>query len=227
MPKIKQSINEIVSFKKQKQNPIIGKLIIYIYLRHIYKTYVIFLAHFHGELSDEFATSLDVCTAENSKNDESLAMLIAVSKTNLYDGVLKKGYPTNKKRTLIAIRKKNSDQVDEWFDLPQLLINILIFLTDQVKLVEANECSLISYHYIDRSKEEVNSTDIKSNISSESARRILFRDFGGKKSMKVLDRKEKMKVNVDIVKEQLDKTLLGEYVFILHNCVKFTLHNLF
>lgn len=46
-------------------------------------------------------------------------------------------------------------------------------------------------------------------MSTESARRILFKDFGGKKAMKVLERKEKMKINVDVVKDQLDKTLLG------------------
>lgn len=48
-------------------------------------------------------------------------------------------------------------------------------------------------------------------MSTESARRILFKDFGGKKAMKVLDRKEKMKINVDVVKDQLDKTLLGKF----------------
>lgn len=46
-------------------------------------------------------------------------------------------------------------------------------------------------------------------MSTESARRILFKDFGGKKALKVLDRKEKMKINVDVVKDQLDKTLFG------------------
>lgn len=46
-------------------------------------------------------------------------------------------------------------------------------------------------------------------LNVERARRILFKDFGGKKAVKVLDRKEKMKVNVDVVKEQLDKTLMG------------------
>lgn len=50
----------------------------------------------------------------------------------------------------------------------------------------------------------------QNHMSLESARRILFKDFGGKKAMKVLDRKEKMKVNVDAVKDQLDKTLLGK-----------------
>lgn len=47
-------------------------------------------------------------------------------------------------------------------------------------------------------------------MSSEGAKRILFKDFGGKKALQVLDRKEKMKVNVDVVKDALDKTLLGE-----------------
>lgn len=46
-------------------------------------------------------------------------------------------------------------------------------------------------------------------MSTESARRILFKEFGGKKAMKSQDRKEKMKVNVDVVKDQLDKTLMG------------------
>lgn len=49
-------------------------------------------------------------------------------------------------------------------------------------------------------------------MNSESARRILLKDFGGKKALKVLDRKEKMKVNVDAVKDQLNRTLLGMYV---------------
>lgn len=59
-------------------------------------------------------------------------------------------------------------------------------------------------------KEKIEENDI-SSMSVESARRILFKDFGGKKAMKVLDRKEKMKINVDVVKDQLDKTLLGKF----------------
>lgn len=55
----------------------------------------------------------------------------------------------------------------------------------------------------------MNLSSDQGHMSTESARRILFRDFGGKKAMKVLDRKEKMKINVDAVKDQLDKTLLG------------------
>lgn len=72
--------------------------------------------------------------------------------------------------------------------------------------MEVTECILMSHHH---SKQNFNLSNDQSHMSSESARRLLFKDFGGKKAMKVLDRKEKMKVNVDAVKDQLDKTLLG------------------
>lgn len=58
-------------------------------------------------------------------------------------------------------------------------------------------------------KKKIDTPSEQSSMSTESARRILFKEFGGKKAMKVLDRKEKMKVNVDVVKDQLDKTLMG------------------
>lgn len=77
-----------------------------------------------------------------------------------------------------------------------------------MKLVEVGSCSLMSHHY-NSCKQKKNSSNDRSYMSSESARQILFKDFGGKKAMKILDRKEKMKVNVDAVKDQLDKTLLG------------------
>lgn len=68
----------------------------------------------------------------------------------------------------------------------------------------------MSHHYNNctAKKEKTTSTD-QSSMSIESARRLLFKEFGGKKAMKILDRKEKMKINVDVVKDQLDKTLLG------------------
>lgn len=84
-----------------------------------------------------------------------------------------------------------------------------IFYHPKVKLVEVTECSLMSHHYNTCCKQKMNLSSDQSHMSKESARRILFRDFGGKKAMKVLDRKEKMKINVDAVKDQLDKTLLG------------------
>lgn len=80
-----------------------------------------------------------------------------------------------------------------------------------MKLIEVNECNLMCYQYGNCAKKETVTQNDISSMSTESARRILFKDFGGKKAMKVLDRKEKMKINVDVVKDQLDKTLLGEF----------------
>lgn len=87
-----------------------------------------------------------------------------------------------------------------------------------MKLIEASECSLLSYLYNNVAKTQTNNEQF--TLNPESARRILFKDFGGKKAIKVLDRKEKMKVNVDVVKEQLDKTLLGK-----NNCPLFKINS--
>lgn len=94
----------------------------------------------------------------------------------------------------------------------------------KIKLVEVSECNLSSYQYgTCARKEPEKPTDI-SSMSIESARRILFKDFGGKKAMKVLDRKEKMKINVDVVKDQLDKTLLGMSIRLIKHFLK-SLHS--
>lgn len=66
----------------------------------------------------------------------------------------------------------------------------------------------MSHLYRNSIKHESNA---QSYMNTENARRILFKDFGGKKALKVLDRKEKMKINVEVVKDQLDKTLIGQY----------------
>lgn len=67
---------------------------------------------------------------------------------------------------------------------------------------------MLSYHYNAVAKHQ---SKVHTGLSTDSARRLLFKDFGGKKALKVFERKEKMKVNVDVVKEQLDKTLLGTF----------------
>lgn len=69
---------------------------------------------------------------------------------------------------------------------------------------------MLSYHYNAVAHRNADGSNPSATLSSEGAKRILFKDFGGKKAMQVLDRKEKMKVNVDVVKDALDKTLLGE-----------------
>lgn len=69
---------------------------------------------------------------------------------------------------------------------------------------------MLSYYYNAVAHRNMDTKNPVSTMSSEGAKRIMFKDFGGKKALQVLDRKEKMKVNVDVVKDALDKTLLGE-----------------
>lgn len=80
-----------------------------------------------------------------------------------------------------------------------------------------SECNLLSYYYNAIAQRDVDKNNSVATMSSEGAKRIMFKDFGGKKALQVLDRKEKMKVNVDVVKDALDKTILGEdLVFCTH-----------
>lgn len=68
------------------------------------------LAHFqNGEVSDEFAANVDVCLAKDTHN--SAPVLLTISKENAYDGYVGKGFPNDLKRTFIAIRKKDSEEV--------------------------------------------------------------------------------------------------------------------
>lgn len=79
----------------------------------------------------------------------------------------------------------------------------------QIKLVEVSQCNSLSYHY-NLTKLSATHSNAPTNMSSEGARRIMLKDFGGKKALRALDRKEKMKVNVDVVKDALEKTLMGK-----------------
>lgn len=72
------------------------------------------------------------------------------------------------------------------------------------------ECNLLSQYYNGVAHPDDNRQPSMATMSTEGARRIMFKDFGGKKALQSLDRKEKMKVNVDVVKDALDKTLLGK-----------------
>lgn len=166
----------------------------------------LFSVHFqNGELGNSFAESLDVCMAKQANDNTSL--LLTFSEDNVYDGNVIEGNSSKKlMRTFIGIRKKASEEVIQIYVDVLLTIFKRLFILPQVKLVEVDECNLVSHHHNSFSKQNVCSYY---HMSSESARRILFKDFGGKKAIKVLDRREKMKVNVDTVKDQLDKSLLG------------------
>lgn len=72
------------------------------------------LAHFqNGEISDEFAENLDICLARDTQatDDGSAPVLLAISDSNVYDGHIGKGYPTDLKRKFLAVRKKDSEEV--------------------------------------------------------------------------------------------------------------------
>lgn len=71
-----------------------------------------------------------------------------------------------------------------------------------MRLIEVSHCAMVSHHY-DRSSTDLESTD------REAAKRILLKQYGSKNDRNILERRERMKVNVDIVKEQLDKTVDG------------------
>lgn len=49
--------------------------------------------------------------AKNAQDETSANILLTISKDNVYDGIVGRGYPTDLKRTFIAIRKKNSEEV--------------------------------------------------------------------------------------------------------------------
>lgn len=117
MPKVKCIISDVIPLKKHKQNPIIGKVIrkvLQLITSSISSFGLLFfgLAHFqNGELSDEFAGNLDICVAKDTQNEGASPVLLAISKNNVYDGYIGKGYPTDLKRKFLAIRKKDSEEV--------------------------------------------------------------------------------------------------------------------
>lgn len=118
MPKIKCTIEEVVPIKKHKQNPIIGE-IFFGFTKFGSSKGCLFdfnqsfsLAHYqNGEISDEFAENLDVCLANDTQTENASSVLLTVSKDNVYDGYINKGFPIDLKRTFIAVRKANSDKV--------------------------------------------------------------------------------------------------------------------
>lgn len=157
---------------------------------------------------------MDACIGIDTANERNDSLLIAISKNNVYEGYIDKGYPTNLRKTLIGIRKRDSNEVsfdkDGFGTCVQTNFHLFFFfIYIQIKLVEVSECSLLSYHY-NLTKVNATQANAPTNMSSEGAKRIMLKDFGGKKALRFLDRKEKMKVNVDVVKDALEKTLMGK-----------------
>lgn len=132
MPKVKCTISEVIPLKKHKQNPIIGKYwqngIIVAW--SIFKSLCLSVsAHFqNGKVSNEFASEMDVFKGADTQQDGAADILVAVSKNNVYDGYIGQDYPTDLKRTFIAIRKKHSDEVNYPFICYSQLSKSISFL---------------------------------------------------------------------------------------------------
>lgn len=73
--------------------------------------------------------------------------------------------------------------------------------TNKVRLITVDTASLINNIYSEKAKEEFGSVQ-----QNESYQKLL-RNFGGKKAKRYLDRVEKMKIDVSVVKDQLEKTV--------------------
>lgn len=72
-----------------------------------------------------------------------------------------------------------------------------------MRLIEVEECSMLSQHY------EAPRVNVASFRTKEQSKRMLAANFGGKSAMKAIERKERMKINVDVVKDKLDSTING------------------
>lgn len=88
------------------------------------------VAHFSGEPNDDFVANLDILPAKNKEDENCAEILLAVSEDNLYDGIVGRGYPTDLKRTFIAIRKKGSDEVY------QILSSIIMRMMKMFKFLD-------------------------------------------------------------------------------------------
>lgn len=73
-----------------------------------------------------------------------------------------------------------------------------------MRIIEVSHCSMISHHYKKSSNLEI------SYQSKDDVKKMLAREYGGKKDRVGLERVERMKINVDIVRDQLDKTAAGK-----------------
>lgn len=96
-----------------------------------------------------------------------------------YSGTIGDGYPTDLMSTWIGIYNKR---------------------TNTVRFVEAEQCRLKSSHYYE--KEQQGTT------RAIDTRSLLYKSFGSKSAARAIDRKEKTAYNEDIIKTQINDSLM-------------------
>ena len=137
---------------------------------------------------------MDCVLAKDTDNNNARKFLLATE-----DNVYSTSNSTNLLRNFIAVHNKVTNKV-KWLYIIGILAKLKFVF--QIRLVEFEECSVLSQHY-----DVVQKKPTAAVRSKEDSKKILLSAFGSKKANLMLDRIEKMKMNVDVVKEQLDKTM--------------------
>lgn len=134
-------------------------------------------------------------------------IVVAAVEHNVYTGELGQNFSAGLLRKFIGIRNKVTNKVILdifdyfWLDSKTKIYICRFVSRFQMRIVEVQECSMLSKHY-DASRASTNS-----GRTAEQARKTMLTSFGGKAASKTIERKERMRINVDIVKGQLDKTM--------------------
>lgn len=146
-------------------------------------------------------------------------LIVIVFAVNFQNGELKDGeakklscglfYDERKRKTMLALSngqivykgyKPNMDQ-----DLMRTMLVLHNRRTGKVRLVQAERWQVTPI--LDKKLEADNTATIDEKIS------MLNKQFGSKKVKRRTEQLEKMKVNVDSVKEQLEQTILSKNLF--------------
>ncbi|XP_037029717.1 uncharacterized protein LOC119069693 [Bradysia coprophila] len=139
------------------------------------------IAYFeHGDILPEGAKSFNCRYAENMDDGSRLAL--ATTDANVYFGKIDHGFATDLQRTFIAIRNKT---------------------TNKVRLIEVNQCTMLSQHF-DR---YTASTGQITGRNLEDIQKMSLDTFGSKRAKRMFGQKAKNNYNPDLVKDQLEATL--------------------
>lgn len=139
------------------------------------------IAYFeHGDILPEGAKSFNCRYAENVEDGSRLAL--ATTDTNVYFGKIDHGFANDLQRTFIAIRNKT---------------------TNKVRLVEVNQCAMLSQHF----DQYTSSTGQITGHNLEDVQKMSLDTFGSKRAKRMFGQRAKNNYNPDLVKDQLEATL--------------------
>ncbi|XP_037026006.1 uncharacterized protein LOC119067244 [Bradysia coprophila] len=146
------------------------------------------IAYFeHGDILPEGAKSFNCRYAENVDDNSSLAL--ATTDTNVYFGKIDHGFATDLQRTFIAIRNET---------------------TNKIRLVEVNQCTMLSQHF-DR---YTSSTGQITGRNLQDIHKMSLDTFGSKRAKRMFGQKAKNNYNPDLepeVEDEFDKKrMMGE-----------------